>query len=98
MNKCIRAQRLTSDVFLEIIHALAQPIYSLENSCDNETCRPCAISSRLRIEMFRFPRSTSAKKLRIEADALRKFHLSPSLRPPQLPNPISQVNEQDLRH
>jgi hypothetical protein len=38
--------------------------YNLENSCASENPRPFAISSRLRIEMFRFPRSTSARKLR----------------------------------
>ena len=35
-----------------------------ENIFDSVTPRPSAIKARLSIEMFRFPRSTSAKKLR----------------------------------
>ena len=37
---------------------------SLESSCESETRNPLAIKSRFRIEIFRLPRSTSARKLR----------------------------------
>jgi hypothetical protein len=40
------------------------PGYNLDSNCDTDTRRPFAISSRLRIEIFLLPRSTSARKLR----------------------------------
>ena len=65
--------------------------YSLEKSCEIDTRKPFAIKSKFKTEMFRFPRSTSARKLR--SDRSVKLLYTPFINSDTLiPNPFASTS------